>query len=69
MQMTSKTIKMTFDNLYFDLKTYGLNPKDWTLKKISKKQFQILNNSDSNFVLLGRSANNKKWQNLTLIDL
>jgi len=58
--------------LHADLKNFGLNPAEWSLKQMRSLQIKIEHRLDSSFAFLGvATKKNKrlKWENLKLISL
>lgn len=62
-------IQMSLRN---DLKTYGLNPSEWTLRKLKKRKFKVVHVTDNNFFFVGntqQSGHFQKWTTLQLISI
>lgn len=55
-----------------ELKNYGLNPAEWTLRKLRKQKFKVTNVSDKKFYFIGdtqASGPLQKWETLQLISI
>jgi hypothetical protein len=55
-----------------DLKHFGLNPSEWTLKKMRALQIKVEHRLDKSFAFMGHATKKKnqvKWQSLKLISL
>jgi|GEM_PF-6688892 hypothetical protein len=66
---------MQDEHLYYlqsQLTLFGLNPHEWTLKKMRHLQVKIEHRFDRGFVFLGiatKKQNSVKWKNLKLLSL
>lgn len=58
-------------NLQHQLRTFGLNPRDWLLRSISKEKYIIQKKADKKFCLLGvvdaQSLPSAQWSQIDLV--
>lgn len=62
-------IQMSLRN---DLKTYGLNPSEWTLRKLKKQKFKVVHVKDNTFYFVGKTQQRgplQQWTTLQLISI
>ncbi|MNK06268.1 hypothetical protein D3C87_241610 [compost metagenome] len=64
---------MILNKLQNDLKNFGLNPMDWTLRKIGQSRYQVSHVSEDDFKFLGQLEMKTPflptWKNLELLSL
>lgn len=64
--------KLSLIDLHTELKAFGLNPSEWSLKKIQQVGFLIQNKLDRNFALYGKIEYRDKkpqWVSVEVISL
>lgn len=62
----------TLLKLQTDLSKFGLNPSEWTLKKIQSVHYLIINKIDESFALYGKLSikkNTPTWKSIDLVTL
>lgn len=54
-----------------DLKNFGLNPAEWTIRKLSGQRYKIAAIADSSFFFLGETRNEElpQWKELKLASI
>jgi hypothetical protein len=52
-----------------DLKSFGLNPQDWSLLREKSEEYKIQSKQDQNFVFKGRASNKGRWNQLVLVSI
>jgi hypothetical protein len=72
MMIQSFTKNHDLTGLLHNLREYGLDPREWTLEKISDEQFLIQSLDDDNFTFAGIVDKNTKphqWKKIELYSL
>jgi hypothetical protein len=55
-----------------ELKSYGLNPAEWNLRKLNKQRFKIVHIDDDNFYFVGKTkpkGPTQQWATVQLISI
>ncbi len=66
------TSELNIYRLQAQLKTFGLNPSEWTIQKVQALGFLLQNKLDQSFAMYGRieyQNRRPKWKSLDLISL
>jgi hypothetical protein len=61
--------QQTTKKLSLDLKSFGLNPQEWTLLREKSQDYRIESKQDQNFVFKGRASRAGKWNRLVLVSI
>lgn len=61
--------QQTTKKLSQDLKSFGLNPIEWTLLKEKSQEYRIESKQDRDFVFKGRASRKGKWDQLVLLSI
>jgi len=57
-------------NLKNELKKFGLNPAEWTLRRLTRQRFHVVHVADQEFYFLGETKSCglfQEWTNLQLV--